>query len=329
MILFESLKQRTQPKPTTVFVLKRKRLFIFPTRFGLFFFLGLGVMLVGSMNYDNNMGYLLTFLLGSMSVVSMFHTHRNLLGLRLLPGKVEPVFVGEPAHFEIWIDNEGQAARYALAWQHQTQQTLFLWKRIQNYINPLATTVIDIAADQRQALQLTLPTQRRGRLFLEQVMVYTRFPLGLFHAWAYIQLDMSTLVYPHPSGQNNLPSSQQAEEQGEGTPHMGSGDDFIGYRDYQLGDSPRHIDWKAVAREQKWLIKQFGGLSAATVWFTWAQVSHLPLEGALSQLCLWIVMAEKHGAQYGLKIPGHRFEPNRGEAHYRQCLQTLALYQSP
>ena len=72
-----------------------------PNRYGLLFIAVLSGMLVGSVNYNNNLGFLLTFLLGSMMFVSLFQTHRNLAGLEILFVDVEPVFAGQTACYRI------------------------------------------------------------------------------------------------------------------------------------------------------------------------------------------------------------------------------------
>ncbi len=323
-------------QPSTV-LLDRPHIFVLPTRSGIFFGFLLIIMLLGSVNYNNSMGYALTFLLSSMTLISILHTHRNLLGLRIETGKVMPVFVSETVQFQLWIDNRGYPTRYALIWQDTAfkpfeKKPILLSLIHSGKLNsPLSAKdmpfTIDIPADQRVILTLPVLAPRRGKLSLGPVTVYTTFPVGLFQAWSYIHLDFSTLVYPQPIGHKVLPKGNQANHTGEGNPHTGGGDDFIGYRNYQLGDSPRHLDWKAVARGQPWLIKQFGGLGVSIVWLTWEDVSHLNhLETALSQLCLWILIADSQGALYGLKIPGNTLEPNTGEQHREQCLQILALY---
>lgn len=325
--------------------LDRRRIFILPSRSGLFFMLVLLIMLLGSINYNNSMGYAFSFLLGSMTMVSALHTQRNLLGLRLEVGKVTPVFAGETAQFQLWLDNRGRAARYALIWQ---TQLFSFFSKVENITSllPLAarneTTSpshqvklspkelpfsIDIPADQRISITIPVLATQRGRLSLGRITVYSAFPLGLFQAWAYVHLDVATLVYPQPMGHKTLPSGKRSENLGEGSPCEGGGEDFIGYRNYIPGDSPRHVDWKAVARGQERLIKQFGGMNVASVWLTWEDVSSFnQLEAALSQLCLWILVAENQGALYGLKIPGCTLEPNTGEQHRERCLAALALF---
>jgi len=314
-----------QPGPI---VLKRRKIYILPTRSGLWFALVLFVMLLGSMNYNNSMGYALTFLLGSMAIVSILHTHRTLLGLRIEAGKVPPVFAGETAQFQLWLDNRGQAARYALVWVRDARVENTNWLRDSALQQIKSKTIIDVPADQRVSLTIPVPTTQRGRVFLGRLTLYTHFPVGLFHAWTFIHFDVSTLVYPQPLGHKILPLGLEAENIGEGRPRDGGGEDFMGYRDYKQGDSPRHIDWKAVAREQDWMIKQFGGMGAAEVWLTWDDVAMLnDLEAGLSQLCLWILVAENQGAVYGLKIPGCTLEPDTGEQHRERCLQALALFE--
>jgi len=318
---------RHLPQPGPI-ILDRRHIYILPTRGGLMFALVLFIMLLGSINYNNSMGYALTFLLGSMGLVSMLHTHRTLLSLRVEAGKVAPVFAGEIAQFQLWLDNRGHGARYALVWLPNFVKNT-KWLRDSNLNNIKSKVITDIPANQHFNINLPIPTTQRGRISLGPVTVYSRFPVGLFHAWSYIHLETSTLVYPQPQGHKNLPHGQQSDNVGEGSPRDGGGEDFIGYRDYKPGDSPRHIDWKAVARGQDWMIKQFGGMSSAQVWLTWDDVLTLPnLETALSQLCLWILVAESQGASYGLKIPNCIIEPDTGDRHREHCLQTLALFKN-
>ena len=67
-------------------VLGRRQLYMLPTRHGLLFALVLAVLLLAAINYGNGLAYALTFLLASVAVVSMLHTHRNLHRLRIAAG---------------------------------------------------------------------------------------------------------------------------------------------------------------------------------------------------------------------------------------------------
>ena len=71
---------------------RRQRLYIFPTRHGLVYAVMLAVMLLGAINYTNNMAYMLTFMLGSLFMVCMLHTYRNLRGLIVTVSEARPAF---------------------------------------------------------------------------------------------------------------------------------------------------------------------------------------------------------------------------------------------
>jgi uncharacterized protein (DUF58 family) len=95
---------------------------------------------------------------------------------------------------------------------------------------------------------------------------------------------------------------------------------------YQLSDSPRHVAWKAVARTDDMLTKQFTGQAAAELWLDFERLpAALGLEQRLSRLAGWVLAAERSGAHYGLRLPGVEIAPARGDSHAAACLRALAL----
>jgi len=237
--MFEKILGRSQfynaffglrkPEPGTIF-LRQKRVYILPTRHGLAFAVALIVMLIGSINYNLSLGYVLTFLLASMALVAILHTFRNLVHLRITPGRVEPVFAEETAWFELFIENHAGYDRCSISLWHQG-------KAIQ----------CDLASGRGATVTVAVAAEKRGWLAPERITVDTRFPVGLLRAWSYIQPDMRCLVYPRPDD-GRLPLPEPAGGRGEKRVAGGGSDDFAGLRAYQTGDSPRHIDWKAAAR---------------------------------------------------------------------------------
>ncbi|UOA09780.1 hypothetical protein [Methylobacter sp. S3L5C] len=49
-------------------------------------------------------------------------------------------------------------------------------------------------------------------------------------------------------------------------------------------------------------------------------------EERLSQLCRWVIDAERMGIPYGFSLPGLKLSPDNGMAHTRKCLEALALF---
>lgn len=288
----------------------RRQLYMLPTRYGLLFALVAAVLLLASINYGNGLGYALTFLLVAVAVVSMLHTHRNLHRLRIAPGACVPVFAGEAAQFEVVLANDANTPRFGILVEQ----------------NGAETARIDVPARAGATVTLGLRAARRGWQQLPAFRLATRFPLGLLYSWSRpVHTDQRCLVYPAPAAPlpfRATPAETLRPEQGQ---RLG-GDDFIGVREYQPGDSPRHIDWKAFARTGMLTTKQFGGGYQALVWLDWDALPEFDTESRLSVLTRWVLDAEAAGAHYGLRLPDTVIAPDRGEAHEHACLKALALF---
>src|SRR5258708_18092476 len=88
------------PEPGVVF-LSQRRVYILPTRHGLTFGLAVILMLIGSVNYNLSLGYVLTFLLAGLGVVSILHTFRNLAHLYVSPCRPAPRLAGPTLQFQV------------------------------------------------------------------------------------------------------------------------------------------------------------------------------------------------------------------------------------
>ena len=291
-------------------VLGQRRVYILPTGGGLMFGVTLLLVLTGSINYNLSLGYVLVFLLAGNGMVSMLHTWRNLARIALRPGKASPVFAGELAGFRIQVENRGSLPRMSLAVQLSGQQP--------EYFN--------VAAGASKEVEATTPAAMRGLLYPGRFRIFTTYPLGLFYAWAIVDLDMHCLIYPKPEpGKLSLPPAQASG--GEGSAAGAGEEDFVGLRTFRPGDSPRRIAWKAFARSEIFLSKQFSGSAAAQLWLDFGDLPNtLGLEAKLSRLARWVIEAEAAGLRYGLRLPGSEYDPHSGTLHRDRCLQALALF---
>jgi uncharacterized protein (DUF58 family) len=285
-----------------------RRIYILPSRYGIGYSFLLLLMLVGSINYASNLGFLLTFLLAGMGLTAMIHTWLNLLGLELSAGRTQPVFCGQECCFPILLKNHRAGPRPGI--QLQVEKN-----------GPAAT---DIEGLTSVTLTLCQTSRRRGEMPLSRVTVSTRYPLGLLRAWAYVELDSHCLVYPAPG--QRVPWSGLVDYRQSSTGDRGVGaDDFVGLRQYHPGDSPCHINWKALSKEQGLQTKQFGGDRSEQHWLDWYQAEG-DTEARLRALCRGVLDACEHQQEYGLRLPGRQLEPDRGEAHRHQCLAALARF---
>ena len=300
----------TPPERGTV-VLVHRRVYIVPTRLGWMFVATLGVLLTGSINYALSLGFALTFLLAGLGLVGMVHTARNLARVAISVGRAAPVFADELAQFRLFLDGRAPFDRPGIMVRH---------------LSSGSQAVIDVPAGGSAEAPLAAPAGRRGWLPLGRVMLETRFPLGLFRAWSYVEPDARCLVYPRPE-RSPLPApSADASSGGQRAAAIGN-EDFASLRAYQRSDSPRHVAWKAYARSDDLLTKQFSGEAANELWLDWALLAPgLGPEQRLSRLAGWVLSAERSGLSYGMRLPGVEIAPSRGDAHAAACLQALALY---
>ena len=290
--------------------LRPGRVYILPTGVGVVFGIMTFAMLLGSMNYNNNLSFVLTFVLIGIGFVSMHQCQRNLVGLELTFAGTEPVFAGQTMRFGIAVTNHSKNARCG----------------IRLYREGIESDIQDLQPGESKVFVLAVPTEQRGWITLDRFGIRTFFPFELFRSWAWLHMDISALVFPRPAERAPEPpptmvahGHRQHDARGE--------EDFAGLRKYHEGDSPRHVAWKAYARIGQLLSKQFAGADTSSQWFNYNDIPVDDVEQRLSILTRWVVDADRTREDYGLRLPGKEFEPAHGEAHRRVCLEALALFE--
>ncbi|MDP3875558.1 MAG: DUF58 domain-containing protein [Methylobacter sp.] len=299
-----------EPPVSGAVQLTQRRVFILPTRRGLGMVLTIVLLLLIAFVYNNNLVYLLGFLLASVFFITILHTFKALAGLVLQAGFVPPVFAGESAGFTLTVTNPGNQARLALSASLETEQTFSL----DAYAN--------------KTLTLYAATQKRGWQQLNTVTFSSCYPLGIFRAWSPLRFDSKVLVYPKPSALSlPFPDGSGQQQSGLRYSNRAGDDDFNGTRAYQAGDPLRQIHWKAYAKGQGLLSKQYAAdVGGTELWLDYQNTPGFDVEQRLSQLCRWVIDAEDAGLLYGLLLPDCKIAPDCGIKHRAACLEALALF---
>lgn len=305
---FAAWALRRQRSHQGTITLSQRVIYILPTRQGIALGFLLALMLLGDINYSLSLGYVLTFLLAMMAVMSMLHAFRNLARLEVRAGGARPVFCGETARFAFHFRNPGTLERYQLVLRHENGDTV----------------AFDAPARQDTEVAFPVAAARRGWLQSGRLTLYTEFPLGLFHAWTYLHFDTRCLVYPRPIEEAVLPPGETPD--GAGKRSIAGDDDFAGLRGYVEGDALPRIAWKAYARERGLQVKQFSTQVGEELWLDFAAAPESDTEGKLARMARWVLDAEAQGLRYGLKLPDGEVPPNVGSAHRDECLRRLALF---
>ncbi len=274
-------------------------------------------MLIGSHNYGINLGFILTFLLAGIGVSALLQTWRNLVGLEISPGMVEPVFCGEIANFPILLHNNRVTTRPGVQLKPDKLP-------IKSSIEQSVAT--DLPNNQNILVNCPLRPERRGNFAPQRWTVFTYFPVELFYSWAYFHTQQKCMVYPKPI-ESDIPLNQLFKSNISNGIETEDNIDFFGHRKYVPGDNLNRLDWKALARGRGYLIKKFLKTEGDDIWLNWEDVNSEDKEEILSILCRGIIELSKLNTPFGLSIPGTRIEPGNNDIHRGECLTALALFE--
>lgn len=284
-----------------------------PNKIG-FGFITLSIaMLIAAINYGNNLVFFISFLLLALMGNSAWQTRRHLKSCQIQPLSPPPRFDGEegmwPVQIESSLNNPSILAQADEA-EHLT---------------------LSLTAGRTELVDLPLSPMPRGRYATPDVLLSTRYPIGLWTAetrWA--SLPYWQWVYPKPVGEvplstNVLPAHA---ENADVSPQSGD-DQFDHLRTYVPGDALSRIAFKHYARSgqlvtQHWqsseaihdeIILNYGKLTGST-------------EARLQQLTRWILSLSADHRPFTLKLPGEADRQGADSTHVTRCLEALTLFSS-
>lgn len=313
--------------PADSVTLTQRTVYILPTRPGLMLLMTLLVLLVASINYQLNLGYLLTFLLAGTALVGMHVCHGTLRGLAMNLIAPAAHYAGASTAFDIKLTNMRRSVRHGIGLSVLDPQAVNGKKSAARH---WAWT--DVPAQGSSTVQVAFTPTRRGLHRLPALTAETRFPLGTFRVWTVWRPAAQVMVYPAPElAPPPLPIGEAcAHGAGNATRAQSSGE-FDGIRGYRRGDPLKNVLWKKAAKAS-----EQGGESSGLVvrdsqqtqrdelWLDLRQADPPDLEHQLSRLCAWVLQADRLGLRYGLRLGAVEVRPDIGEAHKRQCLEALA-----
>lgn len=311
----QSFKDRINkriPKNSRI-TLNRKQIFIFPTKFGFIYIAMCFVLLIMAINFENSLVYILLFWLISIFVSTIIFTWKNLDSLHLRGAGSQPVFEGDDASFGITVES-----------LKKTHHSLWLHTKKSN-------NFVDCDAKSSATTYLFVPETKRGRVRLPRFTIETTYPLGIFRAWSYVDLDQSTLCYPQPIESamqyNNSENSDDNDYLDNNISKKRGVDNFDELKNYAIGDSVSRIDWKAYAKGNGLLVKSFVEQASNEIWLNEQDFSG-NLEAKLSHMCYWVLELSQKKQRFGFVLGNEIIEPDANEVHTKKCLEALALYRT-
>lgn len=313
----------------------QRNLYILPTGAGWLLLATLLALLVASINYQLNLGYLLTFLVAGCAVVSVPMTHNTLRGLQMHLRPPTAQFAGQPVMLDIHLHNPHRRSRWSIG-----LRVLDNRDGTGMAAPPSSPIWCDCAAGSHQHVQLAWDVNTRGWHTLPVIHVETRFPLGIFRVWSIWRPASQVLLYPSPeasppplpqnsAGAHDAPTHPLQAR----TPAPEEMPEDI--RPYQRGDTPRHIVWKKVAQTGELVSRENRRPETGILWLDWHQANpERGTEVTLQRLCAWVLAASQEQVRFGLRLQTDHasqpaLPPDNGPTHEQRCLQMLAEFGLP
>ena len=296
------------PKGKSV-TLSQRSTYIWPTGLSYFLSLIIVLMLIGATNYQNNLAFLLTFLIAGIGLVTMIFTYKNLQGIQFSLINPGEVFAGETLAVPISLKSNSKTKHFSIGVGLDKKQI----------------KLVDVPEENYSSLTVDIKAEKRGRLKLPRFTVTSLFPFGWLRTWGYFAFDTDIIIFPEPLEPTRLETQNSGQDSDEGNRVEGS-EDLYGLRPYQEGEPLTRVDWKAYARERGMFIREFASYESSDLCFNWDDFPGVDQETRLSYLTYMVLEAASNQLNYALELPGNYVEYGEGESHRTKCLEALALY---
>jgi len=213
---------------------------------GLFFIALLGAFFAAPYS---NLYFLLLVFLGCLGGLSVLWTRRNLKGVRAEVVELPPCPAGNPQPFTVRWTGPAKA-RFQLAFE------------IDLGTGGIAAARVTVLQGTTSSIGET-PALPRGVHVVRRTDVSSTYPLGLVRARLRSEGPTEWVVYPTPAA---LP---EARNSGELVAHLtgdlggvAGSDQPSGLREFRSGDELRSVHWRASARKQHLVVKEWEGDAA-------------------------------------------------------------------
>lgn len=307
-------------------LLTQRNVYIVPTGAGWMLALTLLVLLVASINFQLNLGYLLTFLLAGSASAAMVMSHATLRGLQMRLVAPSAPFLGSSATLTVELMNTRPHTRYGIGLAARSPPSGA------GHRAALHWAYSDVPAQGSATVHIAFTPEHRGWHELPWISAQTRYPLGTFRVWSWWRPASRVLVYPAPEPHPPaLPLGQAHTGRGMSYSHTRSSGELDGVRAYQRGDPLKLLLWKKAAQA---FATGSGALVSRDTQHSqhvqlWLDVNHCGLaerEARIARVTAWVLEAQRRGLRWGLRLPhGASIPPGEGLPQRQRCLEALAL----
>lgn len=293
---------------------RQGQLYIVPTLDGLKLLALNLILLIMGLVYANNYVLLFNFILFCLFIGSMYYTHFNLQGLKLVSAKINPLHVNENGALTLLFKSKSSLGHHFLS--VKLKSPLIVTSNA-SFAFSMPEDVSNLKVD------VPIKAQVRGVKTLTRVNIETKFPFHLFRAFTFFDIGLQVIVYPERTYLDLHESLSLAEEKN------GSDEDYY-LKNFSTGDSLKRIHWKKFAQTGKLFSKQMNSSEDLPVilGFSADNLSKAEKENELSSICFGLHELHSQNVFYGLALDKMIVEPGLSQYHLTKCLRALAEYET-
>jgi len=284
------------------------------TREGKRFLLAAVLIAVAAINTGNNLIYLILSLMLSFIVLSYLILRLNLIKLVFEVSPAGPVYAGEPVSVELLIHNKKKTPVYSVIIDAADAAAPMYCGEIPGF---------GVFKD-----RMAMVFRRRGLYGYRDILIQSGFPFILFRKTMPVSINDRVLVYPKLLDVRELIEVIAGRQEEGAVAVRGRGDEVYSLRAFQYGDDWRKIHWKASARQDGFLIREYAEYASQKI--TILLDNHLPydavhFENAVSAAASLAKQYIETGYPVRFIAAGKTIPFGSGEEHLRSILGVLAL----
>lgn len=279
--------------------LSQRNLWLVPTSGGVWLLFFWFLILFGSINYQNNLGFMMVFTIAVVGFLSILMSFRNLQHRQFQVTSQQWIFAQHPSKITIYSTSPRTSYRLSMSCSSNEQTR--------------NETLPSVGND---TLYLNCRFPSRGVHPIPQIEIGSLFPFGWLYTRTRWRSDTNITVFPQP-----IPGPLQlwsGAEQLTGDEH-----DLHYPREYQPGDPLKQILWKKARPNQPLTVMTRSDGNALDV-LAYESYSNVPHERRLSHLCAAILDKQHAQERFALALPHITLGPDQGNEFCHSCLTALA-----
>ncbi len=221
------------------------------TREGVFFIILVFGIGFGAINTGINLLYLILAMCLSFIIVSGILSEislRKIIVTRSIPNEI---FAAQPFPVQLIIENQKKWFPTYSIW---LEEDIPLLKNV-NSVNIPKTYIYNIKAGGLVKKTSSWMIPERGLFETDGFKISTGYPFGFFIKTAIVRGPKERVIYPEIKEIED--TSEHFANIGEfSSPIKGEGNDILGFREFEYGDSSKMIHWKTTAKVNDLMIKE-------------------------------------------------------------------------